>query len=120
MNFLIYGDGDIFVSLQIPELNDTLSLPGQLAPPARLFGILFNGLVFLTARGESHGPEALAAGARDFETTAFDYNFGAGHQLLGYGEKNCSVQHISHFGTQSESQPLLVEAAAQSRAALSA
>jgi hypothetical protein len=93
VNFLIYRDGDVFVCLQIPELHHAFSLPRQMAPAAGLFGILFDGLVFATARGESHGSEALAAGVRDFEAPAFDHNFGPAHQLLGDRQKNCSVQH---------------------------
>jgi len=84
MNFLIYRDRDVLLRLQIPELHHTLSLPRQPAPAAGLFRILFDGLVFATGNYESHGPEALAAGARDCETPALDRNLGPGHQLLGY------------------------------------
>ena len=67
MNFLIYRDGNVFVGQQIPELHHALSLPRQLAPAAGLFGILFYSLVFAAGSYETHGSEALAAGACDPE-----------------------------------------------------
>jgi|HubBroStandDraft_2_1064218.scaffolds.fasta_scaffold38772_2 hypothetical protein len=100
MNFLIYRDGNVFVGQQIPELHDALSLPRQLSPAARLLRILLNGLVFAAGSYETHGSEALAAGARDPGTATLDHNFGPGHQLLSYYQKSCSVQHIFHFGTK--------------------
>jgi hypothetical protein len=77
MKFLIDRDGNVFVGQQIPELHHALSLPRQLAPAAGFFGILFDGLVFATARHESHGAEALAASAYDFMTPAFNHDLGA-------------------------------------------
>jgi len=84
MNFLIYRDGNVFVGQQIPELHHALSLPRQLAPAAGLFGILFYSLVFAAGSYETHGSEALAAGACDPGTATLDHNFGPSHQLLGY------------------------------------
>src|ERR1700685_2205089 len=100
MNFLIYRDGNVFVGQQIPELHHALSLPRQLAPAAGLLRILLNGFVFDAGIYVTHGSEALAAGAHDPETAAFDHNFGPSHQLLSYYQKSCSVQHIFHFGTK--------------------
>jgi hypothetical protein len=49
MKFLIDGDGDVFMSLKIPELHHSLTLPRQLSPATGLFGILLNCLVFASA-----------------------------------------------------------------------
>ncbi len=49
MKFLIDRDGDIFMSLKIPELHHALTLPCQLSPAAELFRVLLNCLVFVSA-----------------------------------------------------------------------
>src|ERR1700685_1605998 len=79
MNFLSYRDANVFVGQQIQELHDALSLPRQLSPAARLLRILLNGLVFAAGSYETHGSEALAAGARDPGNATLDHNFGPGH-----------------------------------------
>jgi len=86
LDFLVDCDCYVFLRDEVAELDDSLSVAGQLSPAAGLLGILLDGLVFLAVEEEAGGAQALAAGASDTEFASVDFDLGAGHELFGDGE----------------------------------
>ena len=74
-----------FVALGVLELHDLTTAPRQLSPPAWLFGVLFNGLVFVTLNPKRSGFQPLAARAADRRRVAFDGHRALRHQLRSDG-----------------------------------
>lgn len=75
--------GHKLVGLGILKLDDLMTSSGKLAPPVRLAGVLLDGSVPAFPHGESHGLEALLAGAAEGEPLALNLDLVSAQQLFG-------------------------------------
>jgi hypothetical protein len=79
---------------EVAELDYAASSVGEFSPAAWLFGILFDGLVFLAIEEEASRPQALGAGAGDAGFASVNFDLRGGHELVGDREQEGVVEHV--------------------------
>jgi len=81
----IYRYRNEVVGLSLLELHDLVTIAGELAPAARLVGVLLDGFVVAVVHLEADTSQPPGAGTPHVESLASDFHIIAGQQLRSDG-----------------------------------
>jgi hypothetical protein len=90
----IYRYRNEAVGLSVLELHDLVTIAGELAPAARLIGVLLDGFVVAVVHLEADTSQSPGAGAPHAEALATDFHIIAGQQLRSDGLEWVGVSGI--------------------------